>query len=795
MKNRPAWFHRCRAVSASRGLALAVSLALCIGGESSASVAPSLPAPYFTVASATALGRGDAITGALPATQLIHVEVALTMRDRAGLDAFITSNASRQVRGLAPRLMTADEFLATHAPTQAQALAVARYLASTGFKNVTVAPNRLLMSADGTASTVSIAFATNLAQVRTRDGRIALANTDAVRIPLELGDKILSVVGLQTVHIAHPFAQRLDSTDAHSAGARPFAVMDHNPLDFSSIYSAGSTANAAGVTVGIATDGALTQVVTDLNTFTSNNSLGTVTTQTVNTGGTSTDISAVSAWDLDSQSLLGMAGGQVGKIIYYNIPSLTDSNLTADYNAAVVANQAKIMLVSFGGCEFQANADGSAAADDQIFATAVAQGQTFAVATGNAGADECGNGTNTPHWPASSQYVVAVAGTTLDATTTTWASETVFHLSGGSESKFEPKPAWQTLWNGTHRGAADVAFDADPASGADIINTGALATYGGTGLSAPIFAGMWARVIAVKGTGVGFAGPLIYALPVGDLHDITSGSNGIAAGVGYDLASGRGSIKLSSAITHIGGTGNSPPVAHFSFVANGLTENFTDSSTDPNGNATITARLWTFGDGSTSTATNPSHTYAAPGVYSASEKVTDNGGLTNTMTTSLTAASTIQLVVNPGFESGKATPWIIPAGVLNSNIAEPPHRGTWDVWLNGKGAANAVTVSQLVSIPTGRTSATLSFCLHVDTAETSTTQVKDHLIVRVTDAANNVLAVLATYSNLDHANGYVVHKFDLTPYLGQTVNLKFSGNENGSLQTSFVLDDIAVTLR
>jgi hypothetical protein len=161
----------------------------------------------------------------------------------------------------------------------------------------------------------------------------------------------------------------------------------------------------------------------------------------------------------------------------------------------------------------------------------------------------------------------------------------------------------------------------------------------------------------------------------------------------------------------------------------------------------------------------------------------------------VTVVSTLQLLGNPTFETGKATPWVMPAGVLNSNVAEPAHRGAWDVWLNGKGTANAATLSQEVAIPAGKASATLSFYLHVDTAETTTTQVKDHLIVRVTDAADNVLAVLATYSNLDHASGYVAHKFDLTPYLGKTVKIKFSGNEDASLQTSFVLDDITLLIR
>ncbi len=82
---------------------------------------------------------------------------------------------------------------------------------------------------------------------------------------------------------------------------------------------------------------------------------------------------------------------------------------------------------------------------------------------------------------------------------------------------------------------------------------------------------------------------------------------------------------------------NTPPVANFSFATNGLTATFTDSSTDPGG--AIAARLWTFGDGSTSTLTNPAKTYAAAGTYSVSLRVTDNGGLTHTVVKSVTVSS------------------------------------------------------------------------------------------------------------------------------------------------------------
>jgi len=103
---------------------------------------------------------------------------------------------------------------------------------------------------------------------------------------------------------------------------------------------------------------------------------------------------------------------------------------------------------------------------------------------------------------------------------------------------------------------------------------------------------------------------------------------------GYAAFSG---VSLTGSYT-AGGT-NTAPTANFSYVTSGLTATFTDSSTDPQGNSTITGHSWNFGDGATSTATNPSHTYSAAGTYSVSETVTDNGGLSNTKTSSVTVAT------------------------------------------------------------------------------------------------------------------------------------------------------------
>ena len=78
--------------------------------------------------------------------------------------------------------------------------------------------------------------------------------------------------------------------------------------------------------------------------------------------------------------------------------------------------------------------------------------------------------------------------------------------------------------------------------------------------------------------------------------------------------------------------------------------------------------------------------------------------------------------------------------------------------------------------------------MHIDTAETSTTTAYDKLTVK----ANST--VLATYSNLNHNSGYSQQSFDLSSYAGQTVTITFTATEDSSLQTSFVIDDVAVTL-
>ncbi|TML20835.1 MAG: M4 family peptidase, partial [Actinobacteria bacterium] len=146
-----------------------------------------------------------------------------------------------------------------------------------------------------------------------------------------------------------------------------------------------------------------------------------------------------------------------------------------------------------------------------------------------------------------------------------------------------------------------------------------------------------------------------------------------------------------------------------------------------------------------------------------------------------------QKLGNPGFESGNA-PWSATAGVLGNTSGQTAHSGTRYAWLDGYGTTHTDTLSQSVTLPAGCSSYTLSFWLHIDSSETTTTTQFDKLTVKVG------ATTLATYSNLNKATGYSQKSFNVSAFAGQTVTLLFTGTEDSSLQTSFVVDDTALNV-
>ncbi|MEW2329196.1 M28 family peptidase [Micromonospora chersina] len=205
----------------------------------------------------------------------------------------------------------------------------------------------------------------------------------------------------------------------------------------------------------------------------------------------------------------------------------------------------------------------------------------------------------------------------------------------------------------------------------------------------------------------------------------------------------------------------------------GVTVSFSPSSVTSGGSATMTVSA-------SATATTGTFTITVTGTGSVTRSaaytvtVTGTGGCTGG-----------QLIGNSSFESGSA-PWTASSGVITNSSSQAARTGSYKAWLDGYGSSHTDTLSQSVSVPAGCSSYTLSFWLHIDTAETTTGTAYDKLTVQVGSAT------LATYSNLNAASGYAQRSFNLAAYAGQTVTLKWTGVEDASLQTSFVIDDVTL---
>ena len=166
----------------------------------------------------------------------------------------------------------------------------------------------------------------------------------------------------------------------------------------------------------------------------------------------------------------------------------------------------------------------------------------------------------------------------------------------------------------------------------------------------------------------------------------------------------------------------------------------------------------------------------------------------NNATLTVTAATLQELMVNGTFETG-TSPWTGTTGDIGSFTGEPAFAGTRNAWMGGNGTAITETLGQTVAIPSTISKATLTFFLHIDTAETTTTTVFDKLTVQVRNTAGTVLQTLATFSNLNKATGYQQRTFDLTAFKGQSVQIFFTETEDSSLQTSFVLDNVSLIVQ
>jgi subtilase family serine protease len=222
------------------------------------------------------------------------------------------------------------------------------------------------------------------------------------------------------------------------------------------------------------------------------------------------------------------------KILLVEAKTNSFANLIAaeDYATA----HANVVSNSWGGGEFSSETSSSY---DGHFNR---PGVPITVSSGDAGYGA--------EFPAASRYVTAVGGTTLTlGTDNSRLSETAWSGAGSGCSSYETKPAWQTDSSCARRTVADVSADADPSTGASVYDSQGYQgragwfTVGGTSLSAPLIAGVYA--LAGNASSTTYAS-FLYS-HTGSLYDVTSGTNGSCSGnylctaqSGYDGPTGLG---------------------------------------------------------------------------------------------------------------------------------------------------------------------------------------------------------------------------------------------------------------
>ncbi len=322
------------------------------------------------------------------------------------------------------------------------------------------------------------------------------------------------------------------------------AVSGLTPANLQSAYALPSATAGAGKTVALVDSNDDPNAESDLATYRSNFGLPACTTangcfKKVNQTGGTTYPTGDTGWggeislDLDMVS----ASCPLCHILLVEATSASDANLGIAVNEAVSLGAVAVSN-SYGGPE----ASNETTEDTQYYKH---PGIAITASTGD---DAYG-----VQYPAASQYVTAVGGTSLTSASNArgWA-ETAWNDAGSGCSSYETKPTWQTDTGCTKRAVADVSAVADPNTGVAVYDTygGAAAgatgweVYGGTSASSPIIASVYAMATAPT------AGTYPSSYPYADrgaLNDVTSGSNGscspaylCTAGTGYDGPTGLG---------------------------------------------------------------------------------------------------------------------------------------------------------------------------------------------------------------------------------------------------------------
>lgn len=469
-------------------------------------------------------------------TDSTPLEVTLVLRRRAGAAPQAASwpHPPRWPRGEFGRHCGAD-------PNDLQS--VRAFAHQHGLREVAMDTHRRTLRLAGTPQQLERAFGVTLGRYQLADGRGPYIGCTH---PPTLPPEVMAVLGLDRLPVARSQLRRPRATPS----------VTYSAPQLGALYNFPPGTDGSGVTVAIIELGGgysssdLAQYFQGLGIKPPS-----VTAVPVSGGANQPGGDADAEVMLDIEVVGALAPGVA--IVVYFAPNTDQGFYEAISQAAHDAtHEPAVMSISWGGPEDSWSAS-SRDAMQSALEDAAALGVTVTVAAGDSGSSD-GETDGQPHpdFPASSPYALACGGTKLIASAGSISSEVVWNESasgegatGGGVSAVFALPTWQSAsgvpkapGGAAGRGIPDVAGNADPVTGYQVLVDGQAQVIGGTSAVAPLWAALTARCNQKLGAALGDPHAALYQIGTRVFRDITLGNNGAyQAGGGWDACTGLGS--------------------------------------------------------------------------------------------------------------------------------------------------------------------------------------------------------------------------------------------------------------
>ncbi|MGC2767924.1 MAG: S53 family peptidase [Candidatus Acidiferrum sp.] len=496
------------------------------------------------------------------------IEVSVLLRRGSLPSKFPSAEAMGALPPRQRKYLTREEFARQHGASTADLEKIRAFAGQFGLRVVSEDRAGRIVKLNGTVQAVNSAFGSELRRCQHPSGTYR-CRTGTLTIPAELESIIQGVFGLDNRPQAKAhFRLRKRNPSVHAQET----AASLSPVQVAEAYSFPSGANGAGQCIAVIELGGGYNT-SDLDSFFGNLGITppNITAVSVD-GATNSPTGDPSSADGEVELDLEVAGANApgAQLAAYFAPN-TDQGFIDAVTTAVHDTTLKpsIISISWGGPENSwtqqsLNALNSACQD------ASTMGVTVLAAAGDDGSsDGSTNGSPEVDFPASSPFVVACGGTKLTISGTAIGNEQVWNelssnegATGGGVSELFALPTFQLSAkvpkapNGfAGRGVPDVAGDADPETGYNVVVDGQSTVIGGTSAVAPLWAGLFALINQSLGTNVGYVNPLLYAAKAeATFHDITSGNNGsYSAGPGWDACTGLGTPNGTALLTALKG--------------------------------------------------------------------------------------------------------------------------------------------------------------------------------------------------------------------------------------------------